>query len=174
MAHASCINGHCLWNGDGGPCVEAYRVDYIRGKTRENPDLRIRTDPENLYLYDLNFRTPSEDLDIWFCDECDSFFVYKEQERYDYVPCQLEDIEIQPDWEEYIAIRDAAEDWDTFHDFTVGKTPLEALLSYGFEKRYYLSPDKKFIVARKITGEHVAVYEMARYIDFSEEHDEEK
>ncbi|MBE5851170.1 MAG: hypothetical protein E7298_13725 [Lachnospiraceae bacterium] len=41
MAHASCPNGHGMWNGDGKPVVWAFRVGFFRDFMKTHPDCRL-------------------------------------------------------------------------------------------------------------------------------------
>jgi len=46
MAHASCPNGHGMWNGDGKPVVWAFRVGYFRDFMKRHPDCKLDEDSE--------------------------------------------------------------------------------------------------------------------------------
>ena len=175
MAHASCINGHSLWDGDGTPCAEAYRLGFFRDLLQREPDCVILHDFSGKYpyIYDCTDGVEGEDLNIWICDDCGSFFIFVnwDKERYDYVPCDANDVsEIDTTgWEEYIVFRDTSDDFERFHDYCEGKSPLDALLTYGFQKRYWLSPDKKVILVKDTSGNATAAYSLARHIDFQNE-----
>lgn len=86
MAHASCnalkvvsgyvhvdnkafafvANGHDMWNGDGKPVVEAFRIEYLREYTKAHPECRLYEDPRYWQLYDCVHNVPGEDLDCWY------------------------------------------------------------------------------------------------------------
>ena len=158
MAHAVCINGHRMWDGDGTPSAEAYRINFFRELQNKEPDCVIHHDFSGTYpyIYDCVDDDPGEDLDIWCCDACGAFavFVNRGKERFDYMPCMKETVDSDFDyttWEEYIAFRVHSEDYEAFHNHSEGKKPLDALLSYDFKEKYYVSPDKELIVkaARK-------------------------
>ncbi len=174
MAHTKCINGHTMWDGDGKPSVEAYRIGFFRELLDRDPDCIINHDDfygKYPYIYDCADGIPGEELDIWYCDECSSFLVFidGEKERLDYIPCDIESVDNDlnyKEWEEYIAFREASETFEMFHDFCDGKSPLEALLTFGFKDRYFLSPDKRVIVRIENEKGITAIFKLARHIVF--------
>lgn len=154
MAHTCCINGHGMWNGNEKPCVEAYRVNFFRDLVKKEPDCVIHHDDffgKYQYIYDCTEGHPGESLDIWYCDQCGSFVVFVDWDKYslDYSPCPKQSAGRNlnyKNWEEYIAFRNISDDSEAFHDYCEGRNPLDALQTFGFKERYYLSPDKECIV----------------------------
>lgn len=174
MAKTACINGHGMWSGDGGPCVEAYRVNFFRNLVKREPDCVILHDFSGKYpyIYDCTDDVPGEDLDIWYCDECGSFVVFVDWDKYrlDYSPCTKESVgrsQNYKEWEEYIAFRENSDDDDAFHDYCDGRNPLDALLTYGFKTKYYLSPDKEYIVKVEEGEEITKVFKLVSSRDLT-------
>ena len=168
MAHASCPNGHGMWNGDGKPVVWAFRVGFFRDYMRTHPDCRLEEEPEYLQMYDYVDDVPGEDLDCWYCHECKGLVVFVDIARYDF-----KRMESLPDgkpedfdrWEEYIALRDR--EFEDFQEFYEGKNPIEAIEQYEFTYHYRLSPDKKTIYALDKEDKIVFGYFRSNYTEFS-------
>lgn len=177
MAHTSCLNDHSMWNGDGKPCVNAYRVGFFRDYMEKHPSYRLSiTDAEHPYvneIYDCVDGVPEEDLDIWYCDECGCLTVFYDDDKFrlDYAPIKdvshVEFSSIQS-WEDYVALRDD-EMFDQFVDFYDGKDPLTAVLEYKFKYRYKVSADRKTIYAYNDAKKVVFGYELRRKIDFEKD-----
>lgn len=170
MAHASCPNGHGMWNGDGKPVVWAYRVGFFRDFMKTHPDCRLDEESEYSQLYDCVDDVPGEDLDCWYCDECKGLVVYVDIARYDFK--RMENLpDVKPEnldgWEDYIALRDR--EFEDFQDFYEGKNPIEAIEQYDFTYHYKLSPDKKMIYALDKEGKIVFGYFRSNYTEFSPE-----
>ncbi len=173
MAHASCINGHSLWNGDGTPCFAAYRF--------VNPNWR---DTASKYvIYDGAFHLRQgrrididacDNLDIWYCSECGSFFVFVsdctvEKERFDYAPCEMESINDMNDlssWDQYWVVHENGVEYEMIDDYTNGLVPLETLMDKCFKESYYLSPDKECIVKASRSGKALAAFHLVRHLYF--------
>ena len=68
MAHASCPNGHGMWDGDGKPIVWAFRVGFIRDFMKAHPDCKLDRESEYWQMYDCVDDVPGEDLDCWYCE----------------------------------------------------------------------------------------------------------
>ncbi len=167
MAHASCPNGHGMWNGDGKPVVWAFRVSYFRDFMKAHPDCKLDEDSEYWQLYDCVDDVPGEDLDCWYCDECKALVVYVDIARYDFK--RMETLPgIKPEelagWEDYIALRDR--EFEDFQDFYEGKSPIEAIEQYDFTYRYKVSPDKKTIYALDRDGRVAFGYFRSNYTEF--------
>ena len=169
MVKASCINGHGMWNGEGTPSVQAYRVGFFRDLMKREPDCVIHHDFSGKYPYiiDCLDDAPEENPDIWYCDECGSFAVFTdvERERLDYCPCAEDDFRESfndREWEEYIVIRSISDDYDAFHDYCEGRNPLDALLTYGFKSRFWYSPDRKYIVKTEEGKGITKIYKLVR------------
>lgn len=167
MAHTPCPAGHDMWNGDGKPVVSAYRVGFFEEFMKEHPDCVLGSD-EYLAIYDCVDWVMGEDLDCWYCDECQGLVVFVDNLRYDYVR-----MEKTPDvlfsevvsWEEYIALRDW--DFEDFSDTYQGKSPLVAIAEYDFKYKYRLSPDKRTIYAFDRNQTISFAYSCAGYTQFS-------
>ena len=147
MAHAQCINGHSMWDGDLKPSVEVYRVGYIKDFMREHPDCHLG-DEICPYIYDCTDGVLHEELDVWYCDDCKSVVVFDGDDRYDYVLFETEkNIKYHDlkEWQEYIAMR--WEEFEKFCDFGRGKSPLEAIETFKFKYHYKVSNDKRLIFA---------------------------
>ena len=176
MAHAACINGHIMWNGVGTPVVEAYRIGFFRELLQKEPDCVINHDHSGKYpyIYDCVDGVPGEELDIWYCDECGAFIVFVncDEERLDYTPCDVraaEDVSDFELWQEYVAFRENSDDYEAFHDYCDGKSPLDALLTYGFKYRYHLSPDREYILRAEKGKGITAAFRLAQHVDFTNE-----
>lgn len=168
MAHASCPNGHDMWNGDGKPVVWTFRPDYIREYTKAHPECRLNEDPRYRQLYDCAHDVPGEDLDCWYCDKCKGLVVYVDIARYDFK--RMETLpDIKPEeltgWDDYIAMRDW--EFEEFQDFCEGKSPMEAIEQYDFPYRYKLSPDRKIFYAFDKEGQPAFGYYRSNFTEFS-------
>jgi len=75
LAHASCPNGHGMWDGDGKPIVWTFRVGFIRDFMKAHPDCKLDRESEYWQMYDCVDDVPGEDLDCWYCDECKGLVV---------------------------------------------------------------------------------------------------
>lgn len=149
MAHCSCLNGHSMWNGDGKPLVEVFRVDYILSYSHRHPEC-ILGSSTGFELYDCFRDDPKEELDCWYCDECHSLAIFIDSENLRY------DFETMPDgtavsqadvvgWEKYYALRE--KDFEAYSDFYEGMNPAEAIEKYLFPYEYRVSPDRMWIFA---------------------------
>lgn len=170
MAHASCPNGHGMWDGDGKPVVWAFRVGFFRDFMKAHPDCKLDEASEYWQLYDCVDDVPGEDLDCWYCDECKGLVVYVDIARYDFKRMEtLPDIRSEElaGWEDYIAMRER--EFEDFQDFYEGKSPMEAIEKYNFAYRYKLSPDKKMFYALDKDGRIAFGYFRANYTEFSPE-----
>ena len=177
MAHTSCLNDHSMWNGDGKPCVDAYRVDYFRDYMKKYPSYRLkRIDAEHPYedeIYDCIEYAPEEYLEMWYCDECGCLIVFYDDYkiRLDYAPIKdvscVEFSSIQS-WEDYVALR-FDELCDEFVNFYDGMDPLSAVLEYKFKYRYKVSADRKTIYAYNDAKKVVFGFELRRKIDFEKD-----
>lgn len=167
MAHASCPNGHGMWNGDGKPVVWAFRVNFFREYMKGHPDCILGMDGKYGEMFDCVDDVPGEDLDCWYCDKCKGVVVFADLLRYDYVRMEklpstaIDDV---IDWEEYIALREA--DFEDFQEFYEGKSPVEAIEKYPFKYKYRLSPDKKTIYAFDSAGVIQFGYEQSEFHEF--------
>lgn len=172
MAHASCYNGHSMWNGDGKPVVWAFRVGFLRDYMALHPDFLLDT-PQNgePFGYDLSdcvSDDPNETLDCWYCDECGCLAVFYSHYRVDYAPIDPAGLSLggMKDWESYIALRE--EEFEGFQDFSAGMSPLEAIGAFPFQRSYLVSPDGSCIVGYDREGRIVMALEKKRFIDFEE------
>lgn len=172
MAHTRCYNGHCMWNGDGKPEVWAFRVGFFKEYMKQHPSFLLETiSDENEYgfqIYDCTSEYPEEDLDCWYCDECNSLVVFYSHYRIDFEP--IENINISyndiKDWVEYIACRE--DEFEKFQEFYVGKNPIEAIYEYPFERRYMMSPDGAYIYGYDKENIISVGYKKVRYIDVND------
>ena len=170
MAHASCPNGHGMWNGDGKPVVWAFRVNFFRDFMKGHPDCILGMDGKYGELFDCVEDVPGEDLDCWYCDECKGVVVFVDLLRYDYIRMEkLPPVAINEvaDWEEYIALREA--EFEDFQAYYEGKSPVEAIENYPFKFKYRLSPDKRSIYAFDRTGDIQFGYEQSGFQEFDPE-----
>ena len=170
MAHASCPNGHDMWNGDGKPVVWAFRVGFFSDYMKNHPECTLGEGSEDWQMYDCVDGFQGEDLDCWYCDECKGLVVYVDIARYDFIRLEsLPDIKWEDlyDWEYYIAMRHR--EFEDFQDFYEGKSPLEAIEQYDFAYRYKVSPDKKNIFAFNRKDRVVFGYFRSNYAEFSPE-----
>ncbi|MBR6228376.1 MAG: hypothetical protein IKQ97_01405 [Eubacterium sp.] len=176
MAHTNCPNGHDMWNGDGKPIVQAFRLNYFKEFTERHPDFKLQTDEyQNLAIYDTYDYDdhPEEEYDLWYCDKCKGLvvFTYDNRMRYDYVYSESAPNDLEFDttiWEEYYALRDD-EFFDEFIDLCEKKTPWEVLTTYKFRKKYRLSPDKKTIFAYEAEENRLEfVYRQIKIYHFDE------
>lgn len=170
MAHASCPNGHGMWNGDGKPVVWAFRVGFFYDFMKTHPDCKLDVESEYWQMYDCVDNVLGEDLDCWYCDECKRLVIYVDIARYDFK--RMESLpDVKPEdlegWEEYIALRDR--EFEDFQEFYEGKNPLEAIEQYDFTYRYKVSPDKKTFYALDREGKIVFGYFRSNYMEFSPE-----
>ena len=170
MAHASCPNGHGMWDGDGKPVVWAFRVGFFRDFMKTHPDCKLDEKSEYWQMYDCVDDVPGEDLDCWYCDECKGLVVYVDIARYDFKRLELLP-DVKPEnfdsWEEYIALRDR--EFEDFQEFYEGKNPIEAIEQYDFTYRYKLSPDRKTFYAIDSEGKIAFGYYRSNYTEFSPE-----
>ena len=170
MAHASCPNGHDMWNGDGKPVVWAFRIGFFRDFMTTHPDVKLDENSEFWQIYDCVYDIPGEDLDCWYCGECKGIVVYVDIARYDFKYMEsLPDIKLEDlgGWEDYIAMRDR--EFEDFQKFYESKNPLEAIEQYNFTYRYKVSPDKKTIYALDREDRVVFGYFRSNYTQFSPE-----
>ena len=170
MAHASCPNGHDMWNGDGKPVVWAFRVGFFSDFMKTHPDCKLGEEPEYWQMYDCVDDVPGEDLDCWYCDECKGLVVHAGISRYDFKRMEsLPDVKLAnlDGWEEYIALRDR--EFEDFQEFYKGKNPIEAIEQYDFTYRYMLSPGRKTIYALDREGKIAFGYFRSNFTEFSQE-----
>lgn len=167
MAHASCPNGHGMWNGDGAPVVWAFRVNFFRDYMKRYPGFVFDGAGECSDLYDCVCDFQGEDLDCWYCEICKGLVVFVDLFRYDFVRMEavpsvtLRDV---ADWEEYIALRDI--EYGDFQEYCAGKSPVEAIENYPFKFKYRLSPDKKTIYAFDRAGVVQFGYAQSNFHEF--------
>ncbi len=166
MAHASCPNGHDMWNGDGTPVVWAYRVGYFREYMEAVPECILDDDWQ---IYDCTEYEPGEDLDCWYCEKCKGLVVYVDIARLDYKRIPYDPVHAKIDqfktWEDFIALRDR--EFEAFQEFYQGKSPLEAIEQYPFKYRYKVSPDLRVIFAFNKKGYLSFGYERSNWTEFS-------
>ncbi|MDY5775766.1 MAG: hypothetical protein SPK14_08050 [Lachnospiraceae bacterium] len=176
MAHTSCYKGHGMWNGDGKPCVWAFRVDFLIEYMMQHPTYRL--DIEDEYgnwsgdIYDCVDEDPEENLDCWYCEECKCLAVFlgDPERRLDYEPItniteiSMEDIE---NWSDYIAAREP--EFEKFQDFYVGMDLITAINQFDFKYRYKVSWDQKYIYAYNKEKEIVFGYELKKETIFDAE-----
>ena len=145
MAHIGCTCGKDLWNGDGKPVIWAFRVNYLYEILEKNPDIVWADD--DYYILDEFFYDTNEEPDIWFCDSCKRFSVFRgierDEERFNYtITLPLPDFENER-WEEYILFRDW--EYDEFDCNVEGRSLKDILQNYHFRKTCKVSPDKRFV-----------------------------
>lgn len=172
MAHTHCPAGHDMWNGDGKPVVYAYRVGFFEEFMKEHPDCVLGS-RDYLAIYDCVDYVMGEDLDCWYCDECQGLVVFVDNLRYDYVRMERTPSVLFSEvssWEEYIGIRD--QDFEDFSDAYQGKSPLDAIADYDFKYKYRLSPDKRTIYAFDRNQTISFAYSCAEYTQFSPDMEE--
>lgn len=183
MAHCACINNHIMWNGDGGPEINAYPISFFKEFVAAHPGVFLLGDefPEMDHsdlnnfprIYDCFEWDPSREPDCWLCDECQSLVVFfsdkdsRTTQRYDFV--KMEKL-YEPgdksfdDWEDYVAIRN--DELEKFDEWYPGLDPLTALETYPFKYRYKVSPDQKYICAFDQNNNMVFSYEQVRFLEF--------
>lgn len=176
MAHTKCPAGHIMWNGDGKPDVQAYRINYFSGFDQRHPEYKLHTDGGFPAIYDTYEEDghPEEEYDLWYCDECKglAIFTIDNRFRYDYVfsePTE-DDMNLFTDgWEEYYALRDD-EYHDKFYDLCDNRTPWDVLSTYEFKRIYRVSPDKELIFAFLTKNSQLEfVYRLSIIHDFEKE-----
>ena len=170
MAHTSCFNGHDMWNGDGKPLIEVYRINYFKDFMKRNPYAIINNDSTYYAIYDCYMDGwEDQEIDCWYCDDCHCVAVFIENKRYDYAPIDEVDRNITVDdvdsWEDYFALRDE-EFTEKFMDFCQNKSPLEALEKYKCSYSYKVSLDLKYIYAFDMHGKLSFGFKQVRELQF--------
>ena len=166
MAQANCYNGHQMWNGDGKEVIYAFRINYLRDYMKTHPDCILSLDGIYGMMYDI-CESPGEDLDCWLCSECGAVTIFVDSYRYDFVrmentcPYSIEDL---TDWEEYIVLRD--DEFDEFQEFYQYKSPVEAIETFNFKYKCFLSPDKQTVCVFDNKEKILCSYEQVRMITF--------
>lgn len=174
MGKIRCPNGHPVWNGTGEAYAFLYRFKFFEEFTKKHPDCILDIeDINNKYgqLFDLVDGIEGEDLDGWYCLECEALTIFYarngKEKRIDFnklkeipssLPClQVPLSDLSPDillslgWEEY-AIFFQVENSSLFDEFCHKKTPWEALQTYPFEYRSFVAPSKDYIIALNNTN----------------------
>lgn len=170
MAHTPCPNGHDMWNGNGKPVLWIFRVNFFRDFMKRYPLFRFDSKATCYDFADVidDFSSYGESIDGWYCEICKGVTLFVDNERYDYVLIDNNPDTTEADlekWEKYIVLRD--HDYPAFQDYCEMKDPIEAIESYDFKYSYWLSPDKKTIIATKKDGTVAFAYQQSNHIEFS-------
>lgn len=131
MAHATCPDGHGMWNGDGKPVVLAFRVGFFREYIKTHPDFVLDDESGCGEMYDCVDGVRGEDLDCWYCDECKGLVVFVDIARYDFKRMEVLLDKKSDDligWEDYIAF--CEREYEDFMDYGKGKNPVDAIEQY--------------------------------------------
>ena len=156
-----------MWNGDGKPVVWVFGIDYFKKFMKEHPNCILSDKGDWWQIYDCYDEHPEEELDCWYCDECESIAVFTGEDKYRYDFEKMETVNnVSRDnianWQDYVALKDRP--FEDFQDWYEGRNPLAALEEYEFEYRYKVSPDKKFVYAIDSNGEVAFGYKQTRFL----------
>lgn len=170
MAHALCLNGHNMWNGDGSVCISAYRARYVDEFARKHPDKVIDFDAEGdkeFTVWDIyDHGNPKEEYDIWRCTECKALSIWDNDNNYcgGYKVTKLSqsDKNNYENWEKYYVFNNETE--DDFLDRVDNRNLTIKEAMAVFEKETdkmmyaYMSNDHEKIVVTNSKGKIIREY----------------
>ena len=170
MAHCSCINGHLLWDGDGKSSYLMYRFHFFKDFIHKHPNFLLGVgDYTEIYdCFDLT-GNEKEELDCWYCHECQSIIIfnYNATIRYDYVlGHQSKDLN-ETDFASYekFAILNENE-LILFQNFYIGLSPYQAICSYSFQFIAYLNEDKTQLFIKSNQLNKIYTYNLYQELHF--------